>query len=204
MKYADKWRKEYDKLSFEDHKRIYNHLETLRPYQVCFNKKAVKKFLTDIPQKNLRIIEIGGWKGELADTIFHTICMRTKVKYWHNYDLCSSAIKKNVCESPNYKAIELQDYVWNLDIWDNYNVCILSHILEHIKFKDVKKLFSCFKNIDYIYIDAPIRSVSNNWDGKRAMHILEVGWKSIRKLLRKYKEKRYNNHVRFYEKHTNH
>ena len=134
-----------------------------------------------------KVLEIGGWKGELASEV---LLKDKNIILWHNYDICSNAINKNVCESERFKGIVLTDFAWNLNIFNDYNVCILSHIIEHIKKHELIKFFDKIKHIKYVYIDAPLNDPYNRikWKNYCGTHILECEWKDITNMLKNYKE----------------
>jgi len=179
----NKWREKYSSYSFKEQKEISNELEVLYPKQQQFNTKEVSNFLRNIP--NPKILEIGGWKGELASEI---LTQNKSIILWHNYDICSNAIEKTVCNDKRYKTILLTDFAWNLDIFSKYNVCILSHVIEHIKKHELIKLFDKIKHIKYIYIDAPLNNpyLSQGWKNYEGTHVLECGWSGVMNMLKGY------------------
>ncbi len=181
----NEWREKYDKYTFEQHKKINNRFESLYPKQQKFVTKEVGKFLKGITKA--KVLEVGGWKGELASQVLST---NKDIILWHNYDICSNAIDKNICKDERFKGIVLIDFVWNLNIFKEYNVCVLSHIIEHIKKKELIKFFSKIKHIKYIYIDAPLNDPYNRmkWKNYSGTHILECNWNDIKNILRNYKE----------------
>ena len=181
----NEWREKYDSYSFKQQKEINNRFESLFPRQQKFVTKEVVNFLKDIP--NPKILEIGGWKGELA---FQTLAQNKKIILWHNYDICSNAIDKNICKDERFKSIVLTDFAWNLDIFSEYNTCILSHIIEHVRKHELEKLFKKLKNIKYFYIQAPLNSpyLLSGWNNFYGTHILECGWKGITNMLKNYNE----------------
>ena len=177
------WREKYDSYSFKKQGEIYNELEELYPEQICFTLPFVEGFLKNIEKP--KILELGGYKGELAKDILEC---NDDIVLWHNYELSSNAIEKNVCTDERYKPILLKDFAWNLDVFTPYNVCILSHIIEHIKQKQLKKFLEKIPNIKHIYIEAPLHRRRDGWHNRGATHILECGWGAIRNMLRDYKE----------------
>lgn len=191
----NEWRNKYNSYSFEDHKKIYNKLEKLFPEQVCFTLQYVEKFISNIPKP--KIVELGGHRGELASCILQS---NDKILLWDNYEISSNAIKNTICKDKRYNPILLEDFAWNLDIFESYNTCILSHVIEHIKQKQLRRFFNRLINVKYIYIEAPLHRRRNAWNGRRATHILECDWTSIREMLKDYKETTPVRYVRFYIK----
>jgi len=195
--YFNKWREEYDSYSIEDQKRIINELEEKYPTQRQFSVSVIyiRKFLPKKP--NQKILEIGGWKGHLASIILKE---NETIELWHNYDICSNAKDKSVCNDKRYECIIANDFVWNLDVFNEYDVCILSHVIEHIKESELRKLFTKLKNIKFIYIASPLKEKGSNWNNYMGTHILNCGWNSIRNMLKDYKETIINKDVRIYER----
>jgi len=70
-----------------------------------------------------------------------------------------------------------------------YSAVVLSHVIEHLRFRDVGKLVDMVaKKCNWIYVDAPIRlgMDGEDWKGYHGTHILEVGWGRIDELLELY------------------
>jgi len=179
----NEWREKYSSYSFKEQKEIYNRLELLYPKQQQFNAKEISNFLRNI--RNPKILEIGGWKGELASQI---LAQNKNIVLWHNYDICSNAIDKNICKDKRFKAILLTDFAWNLDIFSEYNTCVLSHVIEHVKKHEVMKFFNKIKHIKYIFIDAPLNNpyFFQKWRNYVGTHILECGWDGVKNMLKGY------------------
>lgn len=181
----NEWRENYDTYSFEQHKELNNILEEISPRQQQHNTEEVINFLKDIP--NAKVLELGGWKGELANKVLLT---NKDIILWHNYDICSNAIDKNVCKDERFKGIVLTDFAWNLDIFSGYNVCIMSHVVEHMKLYEFKSFLDKIKHIKYIYIDCPLNDPYNRmkWKNYCGTHILNAEWSDITKALKGYNE----------------
>ena len=179
----NEWREKYSSYSFKEQKEIINRLELRYPKQRQFNFKEVSNFLKDIPKP--KVLELGGWKGELASEI---LAQNKNVILWHNYDICSNAIDKSVCKDKRFKAILLTDFAWNLDIFSEYNTCVLSHVIEHIRKHELEKFFNKIKHIKYIFIDAPLNDpyLLRGWKNYAGTHILECGWDCVKNMLKGY------------------
>ena len=179
----NEWREKYSLYSFKEQKEIINRLELRYPKQRQFNFKEVSNFLKDIPKP--KVLELGGWKGELASEI---LAQNKNVILWHNYDICSNAIDKSVCKDKRFKAILLTDFAWNLDIFSEYNTCVLSHVIEHIRKHELEKFFNKIKHIKYIFIDAPLNDpyLLRGWKNYAGTHILECGWDCVKNMLKGY------------------
>lgn len=179
----NEWREKYSSYSFKEQKEIINRLELRYPNQRQFNFKEVSNFLRNIPKP--KVLELGGWKGELASQI---LTENKSIILWHNYDICSNAIDKSVCKDKRFRGILLTDFAWNLNIFSEYNTCVLSHVIEHIKKHELEKFFNKIKHIKYIFIDAPLNSpyLLRGWKNYAGTHILECGWDGVKNMLKGY------------------
>lgn len=195
IEYFNNWRKNYDTYTLDDQKRIINKLEEKYPNQKQFSRGEIYKFFLNRTCK--KIVEIGGWKGDLANEVLNN---NKTIELWNNYDICSNAKDKAICKDVRYNCIIPDDFVWNLNQFETYDTCILSHVIEHIKEEELQKLFIKLKNIKHIYIAAPIDKDKNNWNNYCGTHILKCGWNKVSAMLKGYKEEIVNNGVRFYTK----
>jgi len=174
------YRRNYDNLPFENHLKLYDIIAKFFPEQKQYNLKMVHDFLNTILEP-IKVVELGGWKGELAGEI---LSERSDVKKWTNYELCATAVNEGL-KHPNYKAVVLRKFFDGKV--KGFNTLIMSHVLEHMRYADFHKIVDGIKDygIKYIYIDAPIEEKSKNvnWTDFLGTHVLEVGWENIISLL---------------------
>jgi hypothetical protein len=203
----NKWRLEYDSYGFEDHKKIYEELYVIYPDQQHYDMAALFSFIDYPYSKRLKILEIGGWKGELANGILNSNIvgkdgkrLSDQIAYWHNYEITPSVITNSVCNHNDYNVILAEDFVWNLNVFQEYNVCIMSHVAEHMKAVELGKFFEKINHIQHIYIHAPIQNESISWDNYVGTHILETGWDGIKEMLSDYCEQKHSDQIRFFRK----
>lgn len=180
------YRNNYDKLPFENHQKFYGVIYEHFPSQRQYNLEAVKKFLRKI--KKPGVVEIGGWQGELAQEILEST-MGKKVWSWVNYEICREAVD-NGYDSPKYSGIALKDFFKFDEEMLDHNTLIMSHVLEHMKYREFAKFLDEVREAGYpfkhIYLDAPIPDKTRyvSWHNYVGTHVLEVGWEDILKLLK--------------------
>jgi len=108
----DNYRKKYDSLSFSDKKRITRRWSKKYPEQAHFRYDYVDLWLQKYVKTPVRILEIGGWKGDLASKV---LLSSMNIELWHNYDLIESD-STEICKDKRYNLFSLDYYVWNKSI----------------------------------------------------------------------------------------
>lgn len=164
----NRFRKEYDSMSFDELKSFYNFLYSYFPMQRHFNFDRVLMFFNFCSSslRKLIVFELGGWDGELACKM---IAMIPEIVRWDNYEICDNALKYSNHKDSKYYPIDLNKPVQEYEFEEEYNVGIFSHVLEHMKYHEIEKLFNKL-NLQYVYIDCPF---SPDWNNYYGTHILE-------------------------------
>lgn len=190
MNEYDKWRANYDKMNHID--QIYyartfidNGKDQSETRHQLMSEELIG-FLTYNTNKSYNIVEMGGWQGYLAKEILqiHNI---EEIKSWINFDIAFNAIIRNKCNDPRYDCIITHKPIWLLDnnltdlAFNNANIFIASHCLEHIKYEELNHLYCRINNsnIEYCFLDIPIEDEPMDWNGYLGTHILEVGYKDV-------------------------
>lgn len=174
----DRYRKFYDTFSFDYKVKIANKWLKQYPEQAHFNIAPINHWLENIVEKPASIIEIGGWRGDLAEKALSSF---EHIKLWHNYDL----IKNNnlqKCYDNRYKLISLDDYIWHLPVNNEYNALIATHMIEHINWKEFSALTNWIPtSIGTVLFEAPLPASNENinWKGDHSSHVLEKGWEQV-------------------------
>lgn len=181
------WADEYDSHLPSEREEIYNLKEIVFPHKSHFNVPSVKEFFKNIKGES-RVVEFGGGKGRLA---CHILKENFPIVCWDNYDISSVVIENTICKHKNYNPIHLKDFPQNLDVYDKYNVCVMSDFIEHIKADELEELFSKLRNVKFYYIKSPIQkeTVNVDWSNYPGTHILEIGWDDVAKILKELKFK---------------
>ena len=174
----NEWREKYSILTDEEQKQYMNDIEEKYPVQIQFNNSAFYDFFKFV-YSDTSVIEMGGWKGELAN---HILPNFPNIKEWVNYELCENAINKSVCNDNRYKTINSIFRWWeNADI--NSDIFVASHSIEHINkcdfFNLIKKV-----NSQYIFFDIPLLFKGQSWDNYGGTHINTIMWDELIKLLK--------------------
>lgn len=176
----NKWRALYSDLSDQEQMEFYDDLEKTYPDQKSFTKEFYDAVFFKHAGEFKRVVEVGGWKGELASYCFDSY----KIESWVNIELCRSAIAKTVPVNGNYVIANFNKFKW----W-NYSdfsgdVFIASHFIEHISNNDFRSLIEWIApRFDYVLFEAPLNAGENNWENYLGTHILKFGWNDINKIM---------------------
>lgn len=187
------WRANYDVTTYEEQQSFYDVISEPFPFQQQFSPESVKEFFRIVARKldSFSVVELGGWRGELASLMLD-IGINYQIRFWRNYEICQRAVKQTFCRSRRYSAIVPRKPFWELEHQkDYYEVFVASHVLEHIKKREVTLLLECLQKIEslrFLYLDIPIpQSCTNNlWTNYFGCHILEIGWSQLESLVREF------------------
>ncbi len=191
----NQWREKYDSMSFQDQQDFYEDLilrgdiGEIVKNQNYFDKKVATVCFEAVfsKQDKVNVLEMGGWRGEMAEMIFNKF--PDKIGIWLNHEICEWAATNPVCKNYRYHSPKTIDFLWMVNLVNgNYDILILSHVLEHIKLKDLISLLNVVKGISYLYIDAPIedKTESVNWKDYNGTHILEIGWNDLEGIIKDF------------------
>ena len=177
----DAWRDNYDRLTYAEHVEFYRQVAEVYPDQEHYNEPAVREFLYGVHGD---VLEIGGWKGELAAKVLPDF---PDITSWLNIEIAPQAISENVCTDPRYAVQVPPTWIWDVDIdLERFRTVVASHVIEHMKWADVVKLMERLRHIDRLYVDAPLPDKPSLWGGGESSHIIEVGWNGLRTLFASY------------------
>jgi hypothetical protein len=191
IKRFDEWRLRYDTMSYGEHQRFSQRVVKEYPRQQGhWDPNWVMVFFRWIAGRIgvdgfTRVLEIGGFDGSLAK---HVMTGNGQIVWWTNVELVTV---KSVCAEKRYQVVVPKTWIWDSGLereW-KYSAVVLSHIIEHLRFRDVGKLVDMVaKKCNWIYVDAPIATGMDgeDWKGYHGTHILEVGWGRIDTLLELY------------------
>ena len=188
--FFDRYRRDYAAMSFVEHQHLYRIIERAYPDQTHYDEQAVAAFFTELLAADVvpSVLEIGGWKGELANAM---LTQFRDIRSWHNIEICAEAIEKTVCHDQwaRYTCDTGTDFFWNeKPTWIQiFNTLVLSHVVEHMRLQDFAGTIAhCASNgIDYIYLDVPhiTEDSHKTWRGWTNTHVLEGGWNDIEGIL---------------------
>lgn len=172
------WRKNYNNISPDENTELYNEIELAYPKQVHFTAKHYQDAIDECPLSNLFILEIGGWKGELASCTIPE--RRDKITKWQNIETCLNAVTKPNFKDPKYLAVFKKELDWfKKETFTGWNMLFSSNTIEHISDDHFIALLEKICKIPIIVFEAPLEEHENNWTDYNGTHILKMGWKPI-------------------------
>ena len=174
----DKFRKSYSSVTFKSRAKLANKWLIKYPEQAHFDYSPIEKWLKNIVEKPANILEIGGWRGDLA---VKALAAFEHINTWHNYDLLDLNNYQK-CTDERYRLITLDDYIWNKKLRFDYNALIATHMIEHICWNELVELIRWIPlNIRTVLFEAPIPASAENinWKGDYSSHVLEKGWEQV-------------------------
>lgn len=180
----DNWRTNYDYMSYTRQQDFYDRMEADHGTQAGYNERAYTRFLEYVNQhvEPLYILELGGWKGELACHMLNRI---PHIAIWCNLEICKAAVNKSIFQSGKYYVWVPPDFAWRV-ILPPCNIVIASHFVEHIRAEQLAAIFEKLPaTTRYIGLQSPIEedATAHDWTGYHGSHILEIGWKQVGNLL---------------------
>lgn len=155
----NRWRSEYDSLSFKEQAHFYKQLLSDHPNQTHFSRAAVLEFMSGSGAS--KIVELGGNDGGLADVVLGAF---PSVESWHNYELSGS---DQVCNDQRYEVFS-DEFLWRRH-HAGYDALVASHILEHITTLELDRLLDAVP-VSWLYTDIPV-APGGSWDHTTAAHI---------------------------------
>jgi hypothetical protein len=186
----NRWRKNYELMTYQDHKNYYQAVFNEAPHQRQYTYDEVSYPFERLKDKNLWVIEFGGYQGELAHQILRKY---DNIKLWDNYEITDRALKYRICNDERYHPIVLDGFIWDYasgthGIPGVYNLFISSHTIEHITGHDFQKLVDkVIRHVDYCILEIPLpmdmsKGVEtwNNYDGT---HIQDLSYTKIVNIL---------------------
>lgn len=189
----NRWRDDYQQMSYEEQVEFYNEVARRWPEQIDFHFPSWGRFFAYVHLElgPFSVFEIGGWKGELAQAVFeaipdviaHSVIHggARQVPTWVNFEISEEALTETVVIDPRYRASVPPDFAWNVPL-PNMDVFIASHTIEHITEENFVALLNNLPDtIVFIGLESPLRpsDTDRGWDNYTGSHILEIGWEEI-------------------------
>ena len=194
----DKWRTLYNDLSHEENIQFGYDMEAKYPGQASFNPVVFEQLFARLGGAP-HVVEIGGWKGELA----RHLMTKLPVASWHNIDMCKAAIEKTVPMGCLPFTAQFPDrFDWFLQPRTmQYDLCVSAHSIEHLSNAHLLALMNWISGIPTVIFEAPIAMTGQTWGGYFGTHILEMGWNDINAAMKAlgYSAERINDWVFLYE-----
>lgn len=175
----NKWRELYDKLSDNEQQEFMSAIESKYPEQKHFTHSNYDLVFSD--KEFPAVIEIGGWKGELAE-----YCLKKfNIGSWINFEICKAAINKTVPLTGPYLAFFQTRFNWFTSKRDlDANILVAAHVIEHLSDNHLTQLIKWISGIETVVFEAPIDMARNNWTDYTGTHKLLMGWNEINRLMK--------------------
>ena len=161
----DKFRKDYNNLTFNEVEKFYQSLHSHFPNQEYMKHYHFKKMFDYIPADELVVVELGCNKGTRSK---HLVNRLPKIKKWFGYDFKEFKGTSN----GRYQFKVVDDWFYNIDIPD-HDVFVCSHTIEHLSnWQAIKVLEHISKTANYIMIEVPLTRKRQDWKGRWNAHIM--------------------------------
>lgn len=168
----NQWRANYATTSFTDQLRFYSQLAKDYPHQRWGSIDPIIEAFRAVSPR--RVVEVGGWKGELATDAANA---GLSFDSWTNYEISDVAVDPS---APSwYQHERLTDWVWNYEGLSKPDMLLFVHSAEHMLLAEVVKTVEAFGKPEVVLIQSPLDNEPINWNNFNGTHIIEVGWDGI-------------------------
>jgi hypothetical protein len=180
----DWYRANYQRLSFDDLKRINaiwsQKYPIQRHYNVDFVIDSFRRIVSETGRDQLRIAELGGYNGGLALQVLRVFPRL----HWTNIEIIKHT---SVSDLRNYQYCEyvLSKQIWEemLDISDR-DVFVSVNTLEHFPNNEMKNIVDYLSKNRPTYLLLSIPTVGGlSWNGYGGSHLLMMGREEVKGLL---------------------
>ena len=176
----DRWRDLYYVLTHDENIEFGNAIEAKYHNQNSYTVSNFDHLFKNCAKPFSRVLEIGGWKGELAQ---HCLSKYTIIS-WLNVDMCKAAVDKSVCKDLRYLARFPNRFDWFEEKRsDKFDICISAHAIEHLSDQHLEQLIKYISGIPLVIFEAPISMERNDWSGYQGTHILKYGWNDVNRVM---------------------
>lgn len=191
------WRRLYNELTDDEQHDFADECEAAYPNQIHHNKQNFDSLFKDL--KGIEVLEIGGWKGELASHCLE----RYDITSWLNIDVCRNAVAKTVpIDTNRYTAVVPDQFRWfSLPRQMEFDVCVSAHTIEHFSNEDLRLLIKHISGIKTVMFDAPLEMAGDSWNGYCGTHMLTMGWNGVNAamIVEGYSVEQINRHCFLYQ-----
>ncbi len=176
----DNWRELYSVLTNDQHKAFMTACSVRYPDQQHWTPKHFESLFTQL-EPFPRVLEIGGWKGELAKHCLE----KYNIKSWFNIEACEEAVEQTVpMGTLAYATCIPFAFDWFSKLKQvpsprDYDVCVSAHMIEHLSDEHLLDLIDYLVNVPAVMFEAPIGRGTSDWRGYLGTHILKMGWNAV-------------------------
>lgn len=185
----DEYRAVYKSLTFEDLKllhKIWSERYPIQRYWVRtfgFYMDCIEYVIKDLKRKKLKIVELGGYDGELASFV---------LKKYPRLSWLNIEIQKHDA-TPSLMNYDYYEHVLSKQVWEEninlteYDIFLSTSTLEHFTNEEFVKILNYLvsNKIKYLVLKIPIAPNGQTWEGARSSHLLTMGSNQMKRLLNK-------------------
>jgi hypothetical protein len=192
----NEWRAKYDEMTDLDQYLFYEQAYKEHPqeFSACHPTSVLEFFEEFCPIEGGDVVEIGGFRGELAKFVLPHLNVRS----WHNLDICEAALKDSVCTDSRYKPIPVPFHFWEHGPYGSGSILISVHCIEHLSVADFTAAIDIFPGVapglvdleidpetgvlplQAIYLDAPLPAIEGiDWHDECSTHKFEGSWRDV-------------------------
>lgn len=174
----DAYRAAYPTMTYNDVAAFHRQVWERYPDQGYHSPAHLRHFFDDrLSGWPVRVLEVGGWRGEAAATI---LADHPSIVTWTNYELCEGAVKSSVVKDPRYRGIFPDRWPWEIDA-GSHDIAVLAHVIEHMTAAQLGRLVGWLADngVRYVYVEAPLRDKPRAWKRSSSAHLLEIGWTGV-------------------------
>jgi Fe-S-cluster containining protein len=178
----DLWREQYNNLTFDDQRRIYDELLPKFPQQEgydaafflhVFQRLQMAGFALEV----MKVSELGPFRGELAG-----ICLKQfKLRAWAGYEISRWAVERTRPDAKKlgFYNIAIGNQFWDMDL-PCFDIFVSSDTIEHFTDEDAKKIFdtACVR-ADILMLQIDCKPKGASWRGYDGTHIIEMTTEDI-------------------------
>lgn len=183
--WCNAWRSRYRSMPFSQHQSdtdaiMLGHVD----YEGEIDSKNLIACLSPLRVGEWRIIEFGGWRGAMANSVLSRF--PTTIWGWTNYEICPSSLRDIHCQDERYQCLVTNKFWWDTSRPTDGNIFCSSHAIEHLTSEHLERLFRWLPDaIEWMYLCAPIQesTTEEKWQDYGGTHILEIGWEQVLALL---------------------
>lgn len=173
----DLWREQYDNLSFEDQRRIYDEILPKFPQQEGYDASFFLRAFGRLKDAGMnleiaKVGELGPFRGELA-----AICLkRFKVRRWFGYEISRWAVERTRPEAKKrgFTNVAIDRQFWDLDL-PCFDIFVSSDTIEHFSDEHAKKILdSACDHADVLMLQIDCKPKGASWKGYNGTHKIEM------------------------------
>ena len=183
----DGWRAKRATMTDDEQRAFHIAVANASPVQKDFNEHAFAEFFSNLPP-NVKVLEIGGWDGELASVAHWKFPPTTKIDRWYNCEFSPVEPCPSARSMLRYRHVCPEKYRWWDDpgmwyVWEGSSVLVASHVFEHLLGAEIETILKLAKDVKDLYVDFPCTEYRQSWYGYGGTHCVDIGWRDLHKMI---------------------